>query len=145
MDAHANRSTGCNILMSCRDRKRGRDMTQRRTSFTARRGRTNAMFNPSRWGCKLSPKYMFSGLDCTFTLFPSRHRAASFRRFSQHQWSVGRCGFPVALFSFLPRGSEGLANHLSAPVGRVDSTSTTGPVFRSDESKADLATLKAGG
>lgn len=88
---------------------------------------------------------MFSGLICTFKLFPSRHWAATFRRFSQHQWSGGRCGFPVAVFSFLPRGSEGLANHLSAPVGRVDSASTTGPVFKSDESKADLATLKAGG
>lgn len=39
----------------------------------------------------------------------------------------------------MPRGSEGLANNLSSPVGRVDSTSTTGPVFRSDESEADPA------
>lgn len=45
----------------------------------------------------------------------------------------------------MPRGSEGLANNLSSPVGRVHSTSTTGPVFRSDESEADPATLKAGG
>lgn len=43
---------------------------------------------------------------------------------------------------WISSSSEGLANNLSAPLGRVDSTSTTGPVFKSNESKADLATVR---
>lgn len=45
----------------------------------------------------------------------------------------------------MPRGSEGLANNLPSPVGHVDSRSTTGPVFRSDQGETDPATVKAGG
>ena len=120
-------------------------MTQRRTSFTARRRRMNVLFNPSRWGWRRALKYTFSGHDGEYTLPPPCHGPLSFPRFFQHHWSQGRCGFPVAGFDFVSHGSENLANNLSSPVGRVDSTSTTGPVFRSDQSKTDPATLKAGG
>lgn len=50
-------------------------MTQRRTSFTARRGRTNGAFNPSRWGWKIPLKYTLSGRGRTFKYFPPHHRA----------------------------------------------------------------------
>lgn len=141
MDAHAKYRLQHTELQTQKEK----DMTRRRTSFTARRGRMNVSFNPSRWGWKRSLKYAFSGSNGTYKLSPPCHRPLSFTRFFQHHWSQGRCGFPVARFGFVPRGSEGLANNLSSPVGGVDSTSTTGPVFRSDQSEADPATLKAGG
>lgn len=119
-------------------RQKERDMTRRRTSFTARRGRMNVLFNPSRWGWKTSLKYTFSGRSFIKQALTTLSQTLIIPAFLPASLITGQMWVSCSTV----RGSEGLANNLLSPVGGVDSTSTTGPVFRSDRSEVDPAILK---
>lgn len=136
-------STGCNIL-SCRLRKREIWHEEEQVLLQEGGGWMSDLtlqgeVGKDLWNAHFQAAVAHTGFHHPVT-DPYHSRVSS--SIADHRADVG---FPLARLGFVPRGSEGLANNLSSPVGRVDSTSTTGPVFRSDQSQADPATLKAGG
>lgn len=133
-------STGCNIL-SCRHRKREIWHEEEQVLLQEGGGWMSDLtlrgeVGKDLWNTRFHAAVAHTGFHHPVT-DPYHSRVSS--SIADHRADVG---FPVARLGFVPRGSEGLANNLSSPVGRVDSTSTTGPVFRSDQSQADPDTLK---